>query len=124
MANAAILKDLTIKTSIVKRLVKEFSFYEKEAEKESAKLNNLKASGDMDDYVVKKQIEVLQDTQQMIPECLRRLTRSIDDLKKATAQYESALKDTPQYVAANKQIAEGVELCSKFNGAQEKDWVY
>lgn len=60
MADAALLKEVNIKTGIVKRLVKELACYKKEAEKEESKLKSMKADPKADEYLVKKQAEVLQ----------------------------------------------------------------
>ncbi|VDN32487.1 unnamed protein product [Gongylonema pulchrum] len=58
---AGALKELTIKTGVVKRLIKELNSYQKEAEKESMKLEAMKAQGDTTDrYAIKKQAEIVE----------------------------------------------------------------
>ncbi|VDD87078.1 unnamed protein product [Enterobius vermicularis] len=84
MADAALLKEVNIKTGIVKRLVKELACYKKEAEKEESKLKSMKADPKADEYLVKKQAEVLQDTRQMIPNCTQRVVKALEDLKKVS----------------------------------------
>lgn len=60
MASPGAAKEVTIKTGVVKRLIKELNYYEKEAEMESAKLNDMKAKGDLDVHDINKQAEILQ----------------------------------------------------------------
>ncbi|VDN88655.1 unnamed protein product, partial [Brugia pahangi] len=89
MADPTLLRDISIKTGVVKRLVKELCYYEKEEEKSVIKLQAMQGSSDADEHVVKKQIELIQvifwekkclsffkETKQMIPECARRLMNS------------------------------------------------
>lgn len=45
MSQAEIIKTLKLKTNAVKRLHKEFNYYEKEREKEQTKVDKLKADG-------------------------------------------------------------------------------
>lgn len=60
MADSALLKDTSIKTGVVKRLVKELCYYEKEEEKQRIKLRTMQDVGDADEHVVRKQIELCQ----------------------------------------------------------------
>ncbi|PAV62608.1 hypothetical protein WR25_26436 [Diploscapter pachys] len=63
MADPAVLKQIKIKTGVVKRLVKEHHSYVKEVEKETQKVKQLKeaASNDEEEYVAKKAEQVLQE---------------------------------------------------------------
>lgn len=67
MSDPKLLKELSIKTGIVKRLVKEHAMYVKEAEKETEKLSKMKEDSSIDEYSVKKYSEVVQETKSMIP---------------------------------------------------------
>lgn len=60
MADPTLLRDLTIKTGVVKRLVKELCYYEKEEEKLMMKLQTMQNSGDADEHTIKKQKELHQ----------------------------------------------------------------
>lgn len=62
------------------RLGKELESYEKEELKQNERIEKLKRDG-ADEYDVKKQIEVLQDTQQMIPDTVKRLVAAQKDLE-------------------------------------------
>ncbi|VDP16641.1 unnamed protein product [Onchocerca flexuosa] len=113
MADPTVLKDIAIKTGVVKRLIKELCYYEKEEEKLMNKLQTMQAGGDVDEHILKKQVELLQETKQMIPECARRLTNSIENLKKVIGEHEALLQDTSEYIAAAEQIKVGTEECLK-----------
>lgn len=74
------LKQLKIKSGVVKRLAKEKTVYDKEAEQQKQRVEKYKAEG-KDEYEVRKQEEVLQEALMMIPETQRRLVRAYDELK-------------------------------------------
>uniref|UniRef100_A0A3Q3FJA9 Tubulin-specific chaperone A n=1 Tax=Kryptolebias marmoratus TaxID=37003 RepID=A0A3Q3FJA9_KRYMA len=73
------IRQIKIKTGIVKRLAKEEVAYKTEAKQQEEKIERLKAEGG-DDYVIKKQMEVLQESRMMIPDCRRRLAIAHADL--------------------------------------------
>ena len=73
------LRDLKIKTGVVKRVGKELSSYEKELVKQQERIDKLIASG-ADDADIRKQTEVLQETKDMFPDCYRRLETSQNEL--------------------------------------------
>ncbi|NWX51970.1 TBCA protein, partial [Steatornis caripensis] len=61
------------------RLAKEKIMYEKEAKQQEEKIEKMKAEA-CDDYGIKKQIEILQESRMMIPDCQRRLEAAHADL--------------------------------------------
>ncbi|NWI99804.1 TBCA protein, partial [Crypturellus undulatus] len=61
------------------RLAKEKVMYEKEAKQQEEKIEKMKAEA-CDDYGIKKQIEILQESRMMIPDCQRRLEVAHADL--------------------------------------------
>lgn len=65
------LKQLMIKTGVVRRLAKEKVSYEKEANTQKVRIERLKNEG-QDDHVLKKEEEVLQESFMMVPDCQRR----------------------------------------------------
>lgn len=65
------IRQITIKTGIVKRLTKEKIVYEKEAKSQENRVEKLRAAGD-DEYMLKKQEEVLRECLMMVPDCQRR----------------------------------------------------
>ncbi|KAM3717890.1 Tubulin-specific chaperone [Dirofilaria immitis] len=120
MADPIVLRDIAIKTGVVKRLIKELCYYEKEEEKLMNKLQTMQASDNADEHIVKKQIELLQETKQMIPECARRLMNSIENLKKAIGEHETVLQNTAEYIAAAEQIKTGTNECLKIKEAMTR----
>jgi tubulin-specific chaperone A len=69
-----------INKSFMCRLGKELESYENEENKQKEKVEKMKKDS-ADEYDIKKQIEVLQDTQQMIPDTLKRLLTALTDLE-------------------------------------------
>lgn len=65
------IRQLKIKTGIVKRIAKEKVAYEKEAEQQKVRVQKLKDEG-ADEYNIRKQEEVLQESLMIIPDCQRR----------------------------------------------------
>uniref|UniRef100_A0A914XCE2 Tubulin-specific chaperone A n=1 Tax=Plectus sambesii TaxID=2011161 RepID=A0A914XCE2_9BILA len=97
------VKELKIKTGVVKRLVKERESYEKEAEQHATKVEKMKAEGG-DEYVIRKAVEVLQETRQMVPDCTRRLQQAVDDLSRLTESSEKDLAETEEFQTARTQL--------------------
>lgn len=89
------LRQLTIKTGVVKRLSKEKVVYEKEVVTQQNRIDKLKAAGS-DDHVLRKQEEVLQESMMMIPDCQRRLAKAHEELSEMVKN-EEELKETEQY---------------------------
>ncbi|XP_032874721.1 tubulin-specific chaperone A [Amblyraja radiata] len=85
------------------RLVKEKHMYEKEAIQQEEKVAKMKAEG-ADHYVVKKQMEVLQESRMMIPDCQRRLATAHSDLLQLL-ECEKEMEETEEYKEAQSTIA-------------------
>ncbi|RHY06375.1 hypothetical protein DYB25_009772 [Aphanomyces astaci] len=67
-------KDLKVKVSILKRSKKDLVYYEKEKAKQILKIETMRADKDKyDDHDVRKQEEVLAETEAMLPESTNRL---------------------------------------------------
>jgi len=92
------IKQIKIKTGVVKRLAKEKVMYEKEAEKEKAKLEKMKASGD-DSYMIRKQEEVIKESMEMIPDTGKRFQVAYNELKDILDN-EVELSEKEEYQAA------------------------
>ncbi|XLU63287.1 hypothetical protein S245_022496, partial [Arachis hypogaea] len=102
----ATLRNLKIKTSTCKRIVKELHSYEKEVERETAKTADMKEKG-ADPYDLKQQENVLAESRMMIPDCHKRLEAALADLKGALAELEeSNEKEGPEIDDARNTIAE------------------
>ncbi|OQR88766.1 hypothetical protein ACHHYP_06645 [Achlya hypogyna] len=66
-------KDLKIKVGVLKRSKKDVGFYEKEKAKQEAKIAAMRDDAKYDDHDIRKQQEVLAETQAMLPESYQRL---------------------------------------------------
>ncbi|OQV25792.1 putative Tubulin-specific chaperone A [Hypsibius exemplaris] len=98
------LRNLKVKTGVVRRLYKEKISYEKELEKERGKLTGMRQKGE-DEYRVKKQEEVVQECLMMIPNCKIRLSNAWTDLK-TSIDAEPGFSNTDEYREATKVLNE------------------
>ncbi|KAI7898907.1 tubulin binding cofactor A [Cokeromyces recurvatus] len=89
------LSPLKIKTNVVKRIYKEHLGYLKEAETQQKRIDKLIAEG-ADEADVRKQKEVLAETQQMIPDVKKRLANAYQDLQNQLENFENAAVDEIQ----------------------------
>ncbi|XP_005505998.2 tubulin-specific chaperone A isoform X1 [Columba livia] len=101
------LRQIKIKTGVVRRLAKEKVMYEKEAKQQEEKIEKMKAEA-CDDYGIKKQIEILQESRMMIPDCQRRLEIAHADLSQLL-ENEKELEEAEEYKEA-RSILESVKL--------------
>ncbi|XP_041826681.1 tubulin-specific chaperone A [Melanotaenia boesemani] len=101
------IRQIKIKTGIVRRLAKEKVAYITEAKQQEEKVERLKAEGG-DDYVIKKQMEVLQESRMMIPDCHRRLAVAHADLLQLL-ETEEDLGESEEYKEA-RNILDSVKL--------------
>ncbi|XP_078442510.1 tubulin folding cofactor A (KIESEL) [Wolffia australiana] len=101
----ATLRDLKIKSSTCKRILKEFHYYEKEVEGEAAKTASMKEKG-ADPYDLKQQENVLGESRMMIPDCRKRLEASLGDLKGILAEVKDSDLQGPEIVYAETMVAE------------------
>ncbi|GCC20471.1 tubulin-specific chaperone A [Chiloscyllium punctatum] len=95
-------RQIKIKIGVVKRLAKEKLMYEKEVKQQEEKVEKMKVDGN-DQYMVKKQMEVLQESRMMIPDCQRRLETAHSDLAQLL-ESEKELEDTEEYKEAQATI--------------------
>lgn len=73
------LKNLKIKSSTVKRIHKEFLLYQKERDEQKQKVEKMKNEG-ADAYDIKKQQEILTESEKMVPDSQQRLQTALDAL--------------------------------------------
>ncbi|XP_053612078.1 tubulin-specific chaperone A [Plodia interpunctella] len=96
------IRQIKIKTGVVKRIAKEKVVYEKEAELQKNRIQKLKDEG-QDEHNIRKQEEVLQESLMMVPDCQRRLVKAFADLKN-TLETEQDLKEHEDYLAAEQVL--------------------
>mmetsp|Transcript_4009 Transcript_4009/g.9462 ORF Transcript_4009/g.9462 Transcript_4009/m.9462 type:complete len:121 (-) Transcript_4009:66-428(-) len=102
-------KQLRIKFGSLKRIRKEIASYQKEAAAQEAKIVNMESKG-ADTADVKKQREVLGETQSMIPECESRM-------RDALADVEGILSGASAELAASEMYAEAVNVVKELGGS-------
>ncbi|GFX88707.1 tubulin-specific chaperone A [Trichonephila clavipes] len=98
------VKQIKIKTGVVKRLAKEKSMYEKEAVKEKAKLEKMQASGE-DSYLIRKQEEVIKESVMMVPDTMKRYQVAFNELQEILDN-EQELAESEEYQAAVEVLKE------------------
>ncbi|KQK09705.1 tubulin-folding cofactor A [Brachypodium distachyon] len=101
----ATLRNLKIKTSTCKRIVKELRSYEKEVEKEAAKTADMKEKG-ADPYDLKQQENVLAESRMMVPDCHKRLEAALTDLKATLAELKESNEQGAEIGEAESTITE------------------
>ncbi|XP_032133576.1 tubulin-specific chaperone A isoform X5 [Sapajus apella] len=79
-------------------LVKEKVMYEKEAKQQEEKIEKMRAE-DGENYDIKKQVEILQESRMMIPDCQRRLEAAYLDLQQIL-ENEKDLEEAEEYKEA------------------------
>ncbi|XP_017073301.1 tubulin-specific chaperone A [Drosophila eugracilis] len=92
------IRQLVIKSGVVKRLTKEKFCYAKEVVVEQNRMEKFKGEG-ADDHVLRKQEEVIQECIMMVPDSKRRLQKEYEILEKYL-QDEQDLKETEAYTKA------------------------
>ncbi|KAI5968303.1 RBL2 [Candida margitis] len=73
---------LQIKVNALKRLIKEKDLYQQEATEQEQYVKQMKANNS-DEYELKKQVEVLEESQKMVPQ----VSEKIAQLKKSLQEY-------------------------------------
>ncbi|XP_072462501.1 tubulin-specific chaperone A isoform X2 [Notamacropus eugenii] len=89
------------------KLIKEKSMYEKEAKQQEEKVEKMKAE-DGENYAIKKQTEILQESRMMIPDCQRRLEAARSDLLQLL-ENEKDLEESEEYKEA-RSVLDSVKL--------------
>ncbi|KDO49405.1 hypothetical protein CISIN_1g038806mg, partial [Citrus sinensis] len=105
----ATVRNLKIKTSTCKRVVKELHSYEKEVEREAAKTADMKEKG-ADPYDLKQQENVLAESRMMIPDCRKRLESALAELKAALTELEEENQEGQEIEDARSTIADVEKL--------------
>ncbi|XP_053962221.1 tubulin-specific chaperone A [Anastrepha obliqua] len=107
------LRQLTIKTGVVKRLTKEKTVCEKEVGIEQKRLERFKSEG-ADEHVLRKQQEVISECLMMVPDTLHRLKRELEALTKFLSD-EEELKETKEYETATQVVNEAKNVLANTN---------
>ncbi|PRP73589.1 hypothetical protein PROFUN_02598 [Planoprotostelium fungivorum] len=88
-SNAELLKKLKIKTGSVKRLQKDVTSYEAEAQQQKTKVEGMK-NNNADPHDVKKQGEFLEESEAVVAQMKTRLSEAHTDLSEFIARIEKS----------------------------------
>ncbi|CAF1130117.1 unnamed protein product, partial [Didymodactylos carnosus] len=101
------LKDLKIKTGVAKRCWKEYLSYKKECVNEQTKVEKMKTDG-RDEYDIKKQEEVLKETESMISHTKSGFIKSWKEFQDiyTSAKNDENIKQSNEYQEAEKVFNE------------------
>ncbi|TPX69430.1 hypothetical protein SpCBS45565_g02456 [Spizellomyces sp. 'palustris'] len=94
------------------RISKDLSYYEKEAAKQQERIDKLVADG-ADEHDIRKQKEVLEETNQMLPESKKRLAAAYKELADLVEKYVSAAGSeevAPEEVLAAQTVLQEVRV--------------
>ena len=97
-------RQLMVKAKVVQRLVNESSYYKKETDENTAKLEQMKADG-KDEYDIKKFAEVLEESVMMIPDSENRKNAAVEDLRQFV-EGNDLIQDSEWMVTANALLEE------------------
>ncbi|KAF9325073.1 hypothetical protein BG006_011427 [Podila minutissima] len=89
-------RDLSIKTNVLKRLAKEQVFYIEEKQRQQKRIDAMVAK-DPEDYDIKKQREVLDETLDMLPDVERRKKVAHQELASLVTNINPDLKTSKEY---------------------------
>ncbi|KAF9098997.1 hypothetical protein BGX23_004532 [Mortierella sp. AD031] len=92
-------RDFTIKTNVLKRLAKEAIYYNQEKEHQQRRIDAMVAK-DPEDYEIKKQREVLEETLDMLPDVERRRKAARQDLANLVTNAGPDVKGSKEYEEA------------------------
>lgn len=117
-SKAPTLRDIKIKTGVVKRTGQELVMYQKEKEKQKERIVNLIKNG-ADSHDISKQNEVLEETVLMLPDCKARLVKAHKELTDLVAlllqaQTEAGTEaaEVPEEITLARQIlSENAHSC-------------
>lgn len=79
---------LDIKVKSLQRLLKEEKYYLQEIEQQKKHINQLSKDENLDPYELKKQREVLQDTERLLPVLYRKINEFKDNLNDYLQNYD------------------------------------
>lgn len=98
-------RPLRIKTGVVERLIKEEDSYQKEYENQLKRIEKVKQESPDDDWNIRKQKEVLEETVKMIPDVQQRLSKAIEELNDLVVAHEEELAGTEELSKAKQALS-------------------
>ncbi|PLW08837.1 hypothetical protein PCANC_00230 [Puccinia coronata f. sp. avenae] len=98
-------RPLKIKTGVVERLIKEEDSYRKEYDNQLKRIDKVQKDTPEDDWNIRKQKEVLDETVKMIPDVKQRLSRAVEELKDLVSAHEAELAGTQELAKAEQVLS-------------------
>ncbi|GAA6060454.1 hypothetical protein JCM10212_000882 [Sporobolomyces blumeae] len=92
-------RQLSIKTGVVNRLVKEVAMYKQEAEQTKARADEMEHNGE-DEYEVRQARRVQADSEKMIPDSENRLAKALAELDDLVASAEADVQSMEEFSKA------------------------
>ncbi|KZV84306.1 tubulin binding cofactor A [Exidia glandulosa HHB12029] len=104
---AALKRQLKIKTGVVKRLLKELTVYKQELEDQQLKLDKFIADG-AEDWDIKNGRNMLEESRKMIPHTQSRLEKAVIDLREVVVQakLDTSMHELEEYIKADETLEE------------------
>ncbi|CCK71332.1 Rbl2p KNAG_0G02760 [Huiozyma naganishii CBS 8797] len=81
---------LEIKVKALQRLVKEHSYYQQELKDQKSHVDAMQKDPQVDSYDLKKQVEVLQDTERLLPTLYKKIGEFKENLEQYVASYDGS----------------------------------
>ncbi|SCV02551.1 LAME_0H02674g1_1 [Lachancea meyersii CBS 8951] len=100
---------LEIKIRSLQRLLKEEKYYQQELKDQKNHVDEMKADDSVDPYDLKKQVEVLQDTERLLPALYEKIGQFKEDL----ARFVETYNGTEDLKAVDTTLKEAGDLLSK-----------
>ena len=97
------MRQIKIKTGILKRSVKDHQSYTKEKETHETKLEEMKANPDIDASLVNAKEAELAETIAVLPKCLTNIQKAIDELTGIVGTVEESLDGNAEALEALKE---------------------
>ncbi|EGG24951.1 tubulin folding cofactor A [Cavenderia fasciculata] len=101
-------KSLKIKIDILKRLHKDYEYYQKEQKSQIELIERFKNDAAKDEYDVKKQEEILEENKTMIVDTIKRITAAITTCTEFMVEHEEKSDELEQW-------NEALELVDKYS---------
>eukprot|EP01060_Flectonema_neradi_P040108 TRINITY_DN9034_c1_g1_i1.p1 TRINITY_DN9034_c1_g1~~TRINITY_DN9034_c1_g1_i1.p1 ORF type:complete len:131 (+),score=51.38 TRINITY_DN9034_c1_g1_i1:59-394(+) len=108
MTDAQIAKTLTVKCNALKRIGKDLAYAKKEVEQEKTRLEKMCNAEEKDDYKIRQQETVIKESEEMVPDAIRRMKAACTDLQTFLDSHGSDFQEdvSEKVEEAKKLIAE------------------
>ena len=108
MTDTQIAKTLTVKTNALKRIGKDLAYAKKEVDQEKSRLVKMTSAEEKDEYKIRQQKQVIEESEAMVPDALRRMKAACGDLEAFLDTHKNDFQEdiTEKVEEARKLISE------------------